>query len=144
MLSTALLPACSYAPDVLLSIFAGALSDRWNRKTTMLVCDTLAAAATLAVWFLPQSGNPQIGHLYLINAVNGLMNSVQQPAPEVAISLITPKEQYHRVGGDAVVLPFAGDGPDPGGRHRRPPSMRRPCPPCCSRARAAAQRRWGL
>ncbi|WP_418270108.1 hypothetical protein [Hominenteromicrobium sp.] len=38
-LSTALLSICSYAPYVLLSIFAGALSDRWNKKATMLICD---------------------------------------------------------------------------------------------------------
>lgn len=31
-LSTALLSICSYAPYVRLSIFAGALSDRWNKK----------------------------------------------------------------------------------------------------------------
>ena len=31
-LSTALLSICSYAPYVLLSIFAGALSDRWKQK----------------------------------------------------------------------------------------------------------------
>lgn len=36
-LSTSLLSICSYAPYVLLSIFAGALSDRWNKKHTMLV-----------------------------------------------------------------------------------------------------------
>ena len=38
-LMTALLMVSSYAPYVLLSIFAGALSDRWNKKATMLVCD---------------------------------------------------------------------------------------------------------
>ena len=42
-LSTALLSVCSYAPYVAMSIFAGALSDRWDKKRTMLVCDTLAA-----------------------------------------------------------------------------------------------------
>ncbi len=42
-LQTALLSICSYAPYVVLSIFAGALSDRWDKKKTMLVCDTLAA-----------------------------------------------------------------------------------------------------
>ena len=36
-LKTALLSICSYAPYVLMSIFAGALSDRWNKKRTMLV-----------------------------------------------------------------------------------------------------------
>ena len=42
-LLTALLMVCSYAPYVVFSIFAGALSDRWNKKAVMLVCDTLAA-----------------------------------------------------------------------------------------------------
>lgn len=39
-LTTSLLMVCSYAPYVILSIFAGALSDRWNKKNTMLVCDS--------------------------------------------------------------------------------------------------------
>ena len=41
-LSTALLTICSYAPYVLMSIFAGALSDRWNKKITMVTCDISA------------------------------------------------------------------------------------------------------
>ncbi len=36
-LSTALLSVCSYAPYVLMSVFAGALSDKWNKKATLLV-----------------------------------------------------------------------------------------------------------
>ncbi len=47
-LMTALLSVCSYGPYVLMSIFAGAVSDRRNKKKTMLVCDTLAAACTAA------------------------------------------------------------------------------------------------
>lgn len=42
-LQTALLSICSYAPYVVMSIFAGALSDRWDKKKTMLACDALAA-----------------------------------------------------------------------------------------------------
>ena len=41
-LSTALLSICSYAPYVVMSIFAGALSDRWNKKRTLLWCDSFA------------------------------------------------------------------------------------------------------
>ena len=47
-LSTALLSVCSYAPYVAVSVFAGALSDRWDKRRTMLVCDSLAAAGTAA------------------------------------------------------------------------------------------------
>lgn len=98
-LSTSLLSICSYAPYVLLSIFAGALSDRWNKKHTMLVCDTIAAVSTAAVFYLLSAGRLEIWHLYFINGLNGLMNTIQQPASDVAVSLLTPKKQYQRVSG---------------------------------------------
>lgn len=98
-LMTALLMVSSYAPYVLLSIFAGALSDRWNKKITMLVCDTLAALTTVAMLILLKQGALQIWHLYLINGINGIMNTVQQPASEVATTRVLPKKYYQRVGG---------------------------------------------
>ncbi len=98
-LMTALLMVCSYAPYVLCSIFAGALSDRWDKKRTMLACDALAALSTLAVLVLLKTGNLRIWHLYIVNAVSGLMNTVQQPASEVAITAIIPRQHYQRVGG---------------------------------------------
>lgn len=98
-LSTSLLSIASYAPYVLLSIFAGALSDRWNKKVTMLVCDTLAACTTAAVLVLLLTGNPAVWHLYLLNALNGLMNTVQSPASEVASTLLIPPEHLQRTSG---------------------------------------------
>lgn len=98
-LQTALLAICSYAPYVVLSIFAGALSDRWDKKKTMLTCDTLAACCSVAVFILLKTENLMPVHLYLLNAVNGLMNTVQQPAGDVAMTLITPKKHYQRTSG---------------------------------------------
>ena len=98
-LSTAMLTVCSYAPYVVMSIFAGALSDKWNKKATMLVCDSIAAACTVTVLVLLKTGNLQIWHLYILNAVNGLMNTVQQPASDVASTLLTPKEHYQKTSG---------------------------------------------
>ena len=46
-LSTAALTICSYAPYVLMSIFAGALTDRFDKKKLMLICDSFAAACTV-------------------------------------------------------------------------------------------------
>lgn len=98
-LATALLMVCSYAPYVLLSIFAGALSDRWDKRKTMLVCDAFAAACTLATLWLLKTDSLQIWHLYVLNALSGLMNTVQQPASEVATTALLPKKHYQRVGG---------------------------------------------
>lgn len=98
-LTTALLSVCSYAPYVVMSIFAGALSDKWNKKVTMLVSDSFAALCTVGVLLLLQTGKLEIWHLYLLNALNGLMNTIQQPAADVTITLLTPKKHYQKVSG---------------------------------------------
>ncbi len=98
-LATAGLMISSYAPYVLCSIFAGALSDRWDKRRTMLVCDAMAALTTIATLVLLKTGALQVWHLYLLNALNGLMNTVQQPASEVATTALLPKKHYQRVGG---------------------------------------------
>ena len=98
-LATAGLMISSYAPYVLCSIFAGALSDRWDKRRTMLACDAMAALTTIATLVLLKMEALQVWHLYLLNALNGLMNTVQQPASEVATTALLPKKHYQRVGG---------------------------------------------
>ena len=98
-LVTALLSVCSYAPYVIMSIFSGALSDRWDKKRTMLVCDAFAAVCTCMVLALLKTDRLYVWHIYLLNALNGLMNTFQQPASEVAMTLITPRERDQQVSG---------------------------------------------
>jgi Major Facilitator Superfamily. len=98
-LQTALLAICSYVPYVVMSIFAGALSDRWNKKFSILFCDSIAAVCSVFVLLLLMLGRLEVWHLYFLNALNGLMNTVQQPAADVTISLLTPPKYYHRVSG---------------------------------------------
>lgn len=95
-LQTALLSICSYAPYVLLSIFAGSLSDRWDKKKTMLACDSFAAFCTVVILVLLKTDRLRPAHLYILNAFTGLMNTVQQPASEVAMTQITPKKYYQK------------------------------------------------
>lgn len=98
-LETALLSVCSYAPYVIMSIFAGALSDRWNKKYTIVICDLLAALCTVAVFILLKADALDAWHLYVLNALNGLMNTIQQPASEVAATLLIPREYYQKTSG---------------------------------------------
>lgn len=98
-LKTALLSVCSYAPYIIMSIFAGALSDRWNKKRTMLICDLVAAVSTVAIFALIRTDSLQAWHLYFLNGLSGLMNTVQQPASEVAATLLIPREYYQKTSG---------------------------------------------
>ena len=98
-LSTAALTICSYAPYVLMSIFAGALTDRFDKKKTMLVCDVLAVFCTIVVFGLHSTNRLLVWHLYVLNAISGLMNTVQQPASEVAMTIIIPEKYYQQTSG---------------------------------------------
>ena len=98
-LSTAALTICTYAPYVIMSVFAGAITDKFDKKKTMLICDFLAAFTTIVVFVLYKTDTLTMWHLYLINAFSGLMNTVQQPASEVTYTLIVPKEYYQKTSG---------------------------------------------
>lgn len=98
-LGTAMLTVCSYAPYVIMSIFAGALTDRFDKKKTMLVCDLLAVMCTVSIFILYRANALRIWHLYALNAFSGLMNTVQQPASEVAMTLIIPEMYYQKTSG---------------------------------------------
>ena len=65
----------------------------------MLVCDTLAACCTLLDFGLLKAGILCPWHLYLLNGINGLMNTVQSPASDVAVTLITPRKYYQKTSG---------------------------------------------
>jgi len=79
-----------------MSIFAGALSDKWDKKNTLLICDTFSALCTMTVYVLLKTGLLCAWHLYVLNALSGLMNTVQNPASNVAITLISPKKHYQK------------------------------------------------
>ena len=98
-LSTAALTICSYVPYVLMSIFAGALTDRFHKKKTMLGCDVFAAICTIIVLVLFRTDSLMVWHLYVLNVVSGLMNTVQQPASEVAMTLVIPEKYYQKTSG---------------------------------------------
>ncbi len=98
-LATAILMVCLYAPYVVFGIFAGALSDKWDKKKTMLVCDSAAALTTAAVLVLLESGSLELWHIYVINIIGGFMNTLQDPASTVATTLLLPKKYYQKLGG---------------------------------------------
>ena len=82
-----------------MSIFAGAMTDRFDKKRTMLGCDTFAAICTIIVFVLFRTNSLMVWHLYVLNAISGLMNTVQQPASEVAMTLIMPEKYYQKTSG---------------------------------------------
>jgi MFS family permease len=86
-------------PLLIFSPFAGAIVDRSNRKLMMMLSDLAAGLSTIVVLVLYASGNLEIWHLYITNAVNGLFHAFQWPAYSAAITTMVPKEHYGRASG---------------------------------------------
>ena len=80
----ALIVMASRVPMLLVSPFVGALVDRWDRRTAMLVADTGAAIGTLA---------------YVTLSFSGLFAAFQFPAYSAAVTVLVPKEHYARASG---------------------------------------------
>lgn len=83
-------------PQVVLSPFAGALTDRVNRKKIMLISDSLSGVITLVTAILLVSGKMEIWMVYLISFFGSVFAAFQQPAYTASIVLMVPKTQFSR------------------------------------------------
>jgi DHA3 family macrolide efflux protein-like MFS transporter len=101
----ALMGFFSFAPQLFLEPFAGALVDRWNRKTTIIISDLMAGMGTIATLILYSGGILEIWHLYIIAAIVGMFASFQFPAFSAAVTMMVDKKQYGRA---ASMLGLAG------------------------------------
>ncbi|NNC75179.1 MAG: MFS transporter, partial [Acidimicrobiia bacterium] len=86
-------------PQLLITPFAGALVDRWDRRWAMLLSDTGAGVGTIVIVVLLATDSLQIWHLYPILAVSGMFQAFQWPAYTAATTLLVSKENYGRAAG---------------------------------------------
>ncbi len=96
-------------PFLIMSIPAGVMVDRYNRKLMMMVSDFTAVLATVLILVLNMLGVLQFWHLYVAGVLFGIGNTFQWPAYSAAISTMIPKEQYGRANG-LMSLMEAGPG----------------------------------
>jgi MFS family permease len=90
---------CGTLPTLLVSPFAGALVDRWDRRKVMILSDTGAGLSTLAIWLLLSTGRLEIWHIYVATAFNTAFTAFQWPAYSAATTLLVPKKHLGRASG---------------------------------------------
>lgn len=83
-------------PQVLLSSFAGVISDRWNRRLIMALSDAGQAIGTVLLLLIFVSGNFEIWHLYLIVVLQSIAGVFQNPALTASVTLLIPDGQRDR------------------------------------------------
>ena len=86
-------------PQVLIGPFAGALVDRWSRKTVMLVADTAIALATLVLAVLFYLQIAAVWTIYALLIIRAIGAAFHWPAMQASTTLMVPEKNLSRVGG---------------------------------------------
>ena len=86
-------------PFILVSPFAGALADRWDRRRSMIVGDTGAALGTLALALLLAAGRLEVWHVYAATAVSSIFGALHWPAYSAAVVQLVPRKHLGRANG---------------------------------------------
>lgn len=86
-------------PGIFVGPFAGALVDRWNRRTVMMAADGLIALATAGLAYLFLIDAAHIWYVYAIMLIRSLAGGFHWPAMQASTSLMVPKDQLSRVAG---------------------------------------------
>ncbi len=89
----------SALPGLLLMPFAGALIDRWDRRSALLLGSGGGAAAALAMALLFSAGRLELRHIYGLVAVSAATQAFRWPALAASITLLVPPRERTRANG---------------------------------------------
>ncbi len=95
----ALAMMAAFLPQIVVSPFAGALVDRWNRRLVLIFSDTGIALTTVVLIALFAVGAVEVWHIYAVLLVRSAGSSFHWPAMAASTTLMVPKKHLARVGG---------------------------------------------
>lgn len=88
---------CGFLPTLLLSPFAGVWADRYNRKTLIILSDSMIALSTLVLAILFLMGYGSIWLLFVTSSIRALGAAIQMPAIGAFLPQIVPKDKLTKV-----------------------------------------------
>ena len=90
---------CGFAPQIIISFFAGVWIDRYSRKKLIMLSDGIIAVATLILAILFLTGYKNIWVLFAVLLVRSTGTGIQTPAVNALIPQIVPKEHLMKING---------------------------------------------
>ena len=95
----ALVSLLAFLPTLLLSVPAGVLADRYDRRGLMMVGDGCSALGILYIFFCMQSGGASLTQICIGVTISSVFSSLLEPAYRATVSDILEKEEYSRASG---------------------------------------------
>lgn len=95
----ALVSLLAFLPTLLLSVPAGVLADRYDRRLLMMVGDGFSALGILYIFFCMQTGGASLVQICIGVTVSSVFSSLLEPAYRATVSDILEKADYSRASG---------------------------------------------
>lgn len=95
---------CGFAPQIVVSLFAGVLLDRYERKKLIMLADGIIAGATLLLAILFLTGYREVWLLFVVLGIRSAGTGIQTPAVNAVLPQIVSKEHLMRINGIHSVL----------------------------------------
>jgi DHA3 family macrolide efflux protein-like MFS transporter len=92
-------------PQVFLGPLAGALVDRWNRRSVMMVADGMIALAVVLLAALYALDAVQVWHVCLLILMRSAGGAFHWPAMQASTTLMVPEKHLSRIAGLNQMLP---------------------------------------
>jgi MFS family permease len=87
-----LVTACQFLPITLLSLVGGVFIDRWPKHRLLLCTQSALLLQATVFTTLVATGTIQIWHVYILAAVQGLVNAVDNPARQAFVPELVGRE----------------------------------------------------
>lgn len=90
---------CGFAPQIIISLFAGVWIDRYNRKKMIMIADIMIATATAILLVLFLLGQKSVILLFIVLLIRSAGTGIQTPAVNAIIPQIVPSERLMKING---------------------------------------------
>lgn len=97
--SLGLVGLAAFAPKLLLSLVAGVVADRYDRRWIAAICLASSGLVGLGLLFAVVNPGTSIGAIYILFMVSGAARSFAGPAIQAMIANVVPRAQFSRVVG---------------------------------------------
>ncbi|HSO64601.1 MAG TPA: MFS transporter [Ornithinibacter sp.] len=82
-----------FLPFLLLAPWAGLIADRFPKRRTLLLTQTMLALSSLLLGVLAVTGTAELWHVYAIALLQGVTTAIDNPARQAFVSEMVPKDK---------------------------------------------------
>ncbi|PXV87745.1 MFS transporter [Lachnotalea glycerini] len=89
----------AFLPSLLLSVPAGVLADRYDRRILMVLGDSLSVIGLLYILYCMSYGEAKLWQIYIGVTISSVFSSLLEPAFKATITDLLTKEEYSKASG---------------------------------------------